>query len=669
MALSIIDYAARLTEQEYLNGRRQMAANAGLEPAEFQARVETVRTHLMALAEAPSQPPHAPQKFRKKDRDESGLSGQRATPAPGRPDSPAPSRDSSGQTANPAPHFELVEAGIGPTPGVYWCDVVRDRGTITGQASPEWICGRLRVTAMTRDAQNGEWGRLLVFQDADANEHRWTCPQSMHAGNGDELRSMLLREGLTITANPRLRRMVGDYIQSESPNVRARCVSRTGWHGDVYVLPRQTFGDTEAAPVLFQAATIDSISLAQGGTLEGWLNNVSAPCVGNSRLVFVICMGFAGPCLGLVDDDGGGIHLRGSSSTGKTTALRISASVYGPPSYAGTWRATDNGLEGVAAMHSDMLVILDELSQLEPRHAGQVAYLLANGQGKSRSHRDGSPRLPARWRVLFLSAGEIGLADLVAESGGRARAGQEVRVIDLAADAGAGLGLFDRVPDGVAPGVFADALRRACGTHYGHALPTFLKVLVANPGRAREILRALRSSIADKLAPHDASGQVQRVANRFALVAAAGELATAYKLTGWETGEAERAAQVCFRAWFEARGTAGNAEPVAMLSQVRAFLEVNGDARFSRWGAADSARTINRAGFRKDSAAGPTYFVERECFRREVCQGFDPQAVARALANTGALQTDGRNFSCKPLLPDGRRTRVYVILPALWGDE
>ncbi|EQD50077.1 protein containing DUF927, partial [mine drainage metagenome] len=140
----------------------------------------------------------------------------------------------------------------------------------------------------------------------------------------------------------------------------------------------------------------------------------------------------------------------------------MAASAFGGAAYMGTWRQTDNGLEGTAALHSDLLLILDELSQLDPRHAGQVAYLLANGQGKGRAHRDGSPRAITTWRTLFLSAGEVGLADLVNESGGKVRAGQQVRVLDVAADAGAGLGLFERLPAGVTAGQFSDALKHAC---------------------------------------------------------------------------------------------------------------------------------------------------------------------------------------------------------------
>jgi putative DNA primase/helicase len=61
--------------------------------------------------------------------------------------------------------------------------------------------------------------------------------------------------------------------------------------------------------------------------------------------------------------------------------------------------ATANGLEAVAATHSDALLCLDEIAQLSGKEAGEVAYMLANGQGKSRSSRDATLRKPAQWRL------------------------------------------------------------------------------------------------------------------------------------------------------------------------------------------------------------------------------------------------------------------------------
>ena len=156
---------------------------------------------------------------------------------------------------------------------------------------------------------------------------------------------------------------------------------------------------------------------------------------------------FAGPLLAWAGaTDGGGFHLVGDSSCGKTTALRVAASVWGGRDFLQRWRATDNALEGLAAAHSDLVLCLDELAQLDPKVAGESAYMLSNSAGKVRATRTGAARPRLTWRLLFLSAGEVGLAEHMSEAGRRTRAGQELRMVDLPADAGGGAGVFDHVP-------------------------------------------------------------------------------------------------------------------------------------------------------------------------------------------------------------------------------
>lgn len=105
--------------------------------------------------------------------------------------------------------------------------------------------------------------------------------------------------------------------------------------------------------------------------------------------------------------------MRGASSTGKSTALKVDASVWGnPTSYCRTWRATSNGLEGLAALHNDGLLILDELGQIDPKEAGEAAYLLANGKGNACATRNGTAR-----PVLVRWPGEESLSALMARAG------------------------------------------------------------------------------------------------------------------------------------------------------------------------------------------------------------------------------------------------------------
>jgi putative DNA primase/helicase len=555
----------------------------------------------------------------------------------------------------------------GKRPGVYWCDIDR-RSAEPRPAEPLWLCDPLHILALTRDGAGHGWGRLLQWRDADRRVHRWAVPARLLVGDGQELAAALADRGLTL-AGGRARAKLLDYLAQARPGQFARCVQRTGWAGRAFVLPDEVIGDADGEPVVFQAPSPEGAKFATAGTAEGWRQSVAAACVGNSRLTFAVSVALAGPCVGLIDAEPGGFHLYGGTSAGKSTALRVAASVWGGPAFVKSWRMTANGLEGVAAVHTDTLLPLDELGELGARDAAPVAYSLANGAGKARARTDGAARAPATWRVLFLSSGEVQLADLIGEAGGRTRGGQEVRFAAIPADAGAGLGLFDRLPEGMTAGQFADTLKDATAADYGHAGRHWLEYLTANHADARAALRGLRDGIAEELTPPDAAGAVRRVAHRFALVAAAGELASAAGVTDWPEGEATAAARACFAAWLGQRGTAGAPEPVAMLRQVRQFLEAHGDSRFTPLdGAAPAHGTRDRAGFRRTLPDGTAEFlILGEVWRGEVCKGFDARAVTDAVAAVGALKLDSAGGRTRvERLPGIGRQRVHVVTAALW---
>lgn len=567
------------------------------------------------------------------------------------------------------PRFELLEKWTEDTqgrrrgPGLYWHGCDRQGEPL----APEWISDPLHVLACTRDQRGEAWGRLLAFDDREKRRHEWAMPMELLRSDGAELRGELLRLGLIFATGPRARQRLADYIAQERPADFARCVERTGWHDGVFVLPHRTFGEG-AERVLFQAETTAGHAFSERGTLAEWRTHVAAHCIGNSRLLLAASCGFAALLLGRIGEESGGIHLRGASSTGKTTALHAAASVYGPPDrYVQRWRATANGLEAIAVQHSDCLLILDELAQVDPKDAGEAAYLLANGQGKARAGRSGGARARASWRLLFLSAGEISLSEHMRAAGKRAHAGQEIRLADLDADAGRGCGIFENLHGRADGAALSRELTEAAGRYHGTAAPAFLSALLADLAALPGTVEALRRAWLARHLPAGASGQAHRVAGRFALVGIAGELASRYAVTGWPQGAALEAAAVCWRAWLEGRGGPGNAEPAAMLDQVRRFLLAHGEARFADLDGSDDRRTIiNRAGFRERTPAGGwRYLIPAEGWP-EVCSGFEPKAVAALLAARGCLDTEDGRTTRRERLPGLGRVRCYVVLPALW---
>ncbi len=295
--------------------------------------------------------------------------------------------------------------------------------------------------------------------------------------------------------------------------------------------------------------------IRQQGTLDAWRDRVAALCAGNSRSVFAVAAAFAGPLMRPAGMESCGFHFMGESCSGKTTALKLACSVYGDNSYLQRWPATDNALESIAAQHCYGVLVLDELAQVDPKTAGESACMLTNERGKTRATRNGTPRA-TYWRLLFLSAGELGLADHMAEVQKRTRTGQEVRMADIPVDAGAGMGAFENLHGLEGGAAFSRHLTNTCGAVYGTPGRAWVEWLTENADTLKPRIKQAAAALESQLIPdpESASGQLYRVGERFALVGAAGELATQAGLTGWEPGESERAARACFNAWMAARG-------------------------------------------------------------------------------------------------------------------
>lgn len=528
---------------------------------------------------------------------------------------------------------------------------------------PLWICGPLHVVALTRDENSGDWGRMLEWLDDDSEKHQWAMPLELMEGDGSEVRRELAKLGLNISPNPTARNLLAAFIKVWPVERRACCVNRLGWYGDVFVRPAESIGKSNEL-VVFQNAHAIEPAYSECGTADAWRDSVAHLAQGNSRIVFALSTAFAGPLVSIAGEDSGGFHFRGASSSGKSTALKVAASVWGKPSsYVRLWRGTVNGLEGLAALHNDGLLILDEIGQVDPAAAGEAAYMLGNGQGKARATRKGLARTPQRWRLFFLSAGEESLSAIMEKAGKKSSAGQEIRLADIEADAGAGIGIFETLHGLSSAAALASRIKEASDKHYGTIGKKWLTYLVVNCAKLEALIADGIKTFLVAAMPTGAEGQVERVARRFALVAVAGELATYYKLTGWQKGESTQAALRCFATWLEGFGGNGNREERAILSQVRGFLEAHGASRFEDVSATVDQRIPNRVGFYRTGENGAREFlIPPIAFRTEICKGLDDKIAIRILRKSGLLipAKDGKPSHVVRLTGLGT-PRVYVI--------
>jgi len=394
------------------------------------------------------------------------------------------------------------------------------------EPEPIWLCAPIEMKALCQDCDD-RWGRTLEWADPDGNSATWNMPAE-YLADPKEIWKGFLSRGLAIAPGKAARELLLLWLTTQKPEARIRTVDAVVWHtGDnyrVFVLPDSVYGDQPDRKIVYKECGADNPYEVRG-TVREWITHIGSRCVGNSRLVLSVSVGFAAPLLGLIPEDGGGIHFKGESSTGKTTAGHVGASIYGRPKdrIVKQWRGTDNGLEAVFEMRNDCLVVLDELAQVDPRVAGKTAYMLVNGEGKMRMGRDTELRKPKRWRLLFISTGEISLADKMSEDGLTPRAGQEVRMLDIPADAGKGIGIFENLHGESSPADFAEKLKLAASKYYGAPFRAFIAAIIqVAPADLRDLIMTLRDRFISNNLPAHASGQVRRVCALLGLIAGAG---------------------------------------------------------------------------------------------------------------------------------------------------
>jgi hypothetical protein len=303
------------------------------------------------------------------------------------------------------------------------------------------------------------------------------------------------------------------------------------------------------------------------GTLDEWKQEVAMKCDGNSRLIFSVGTAFSPALLEPAQIESGGFHFVGTTSIGKTTAIKVAASVAGLKNIP-NWRSTANALEGKAAEFNHGLLPLDQIGQADPATIGQAAYMLANAQGKGRRNKHLANIKPKTWNLIFLSTGEVSMTDYLRQAKILIKGGMETRMPSIPVDAGKGFGVFENLHDYQTAAEFVTALESAILKYQGTALDEYLSQLVEarkSEGFDRQ-LRERVHTIARELSQQFTDSAISRVAVRFALVQVGLELAHSFGLLPFKIEQCSWAVSQMFEAWVNVRGGEGSIEIKEALS-------------------------------------------------------------------------------------------------------
>ncbi|ELO4019675.1 DUF927 domain-containing protein [Vibrio fluvialis] len=528
------------------------------------------------------------------------------------------------------------------------------------------ICDYLKVSALFRSGDQLNWGLLIELIDKDMHTHQLAMPSHKLNGSGTKaFMDMLTKHGFGYT--PKYAAYIKQYLLNANPISRAMSVNKPGWYDNQYVIPNMVLGEVIGEgkdKIIYQSDEEPLCDVSVKGSLNGWKKNVSSLCIGNSRLTFGVSTAFATILMNFVNSDSVGFHFRGPSSRGKTTILQIAKSVWGSSKNLPRWRATVNGLEALATHHNHSLLCIDELSQVNDRDVGHAVYTLGNSEGKQRMGSQHLTKKRASWQMMYLSAGEESLRAIVERSGSRVKAGQEVRFVDIPANVNDENGAFNTIHDAEDGSEFANKIKRNVSLYHGSAARTFIKLVSKNSMKMRGAINHYRERFLELLQLDDADGQVIRVANQFALVAASGEIATKLDITGWESGSAFRAAKECFEAWVEERGGMGAQEDKEIIKAIRGKLLARGNM-WCHTKDKEAARNGKAWGLRDEN----TYYIYLEVFEDILCEGFDAKYAASVLRKKGYLNigNDGRDTKNKNV--KGKSTRMYHINTKILSDE
>ena len=248
----------------------------------------------------------------------------------------------------------------------------------------------------------------------------------------------------------------------------------------------------------------------------------------------------------------------------------------------------------------------------------------------------------------------------MASGGKRIQAGQDIRLIDIAAD-GQVFGAFDHLHGETEARHFVERLQRAAANHHGHPGRLFVERFRSKIDRSdaytsfvNEFLR-----LAVKIHDLDRDSQVQRSLKRFALAALAGEMATIFGLTGWKKGTALNGILAVAGAWIEDKGAIRKRDIDAALDRTRAHLTAHLES-FAALGPIESV-----SGWRDDS-----FFYIRPDAWTQIHGADEAQGAARLHEAAGFLRTDrGKTLQLRLGRDIPGRPKVYAVSVALLKEQ
>ena len=533
-----------------------------------------------------------------------------------------------------------------------------------------------------RKTERQNWRHHFRITERNRHQSPFELPRENLAGSGTSAIKLLMKAGVHVVGGKAIPRALAQFLRFKPKNEIVR-MPRVGWaqvesHW-IFVRPEEVITPSGMPEARHTNYVLDATATDHGldvkGTAADWAAQVAAPVEGNSNVALSFGTFFAAPLKEFANEPGGGTHLHGDSTIGKSPASAFGQSIYGAPyetaddTFGKSWGGTEAGSDAFALARSDLGLSLDEITRTDPRTAEQVIYAMASGTKGPRANSAGRLRETPHASVLVLSTGEKSLVQFI---GKELQEGARKRLVDVPAEVQPG-SAFETIPKELinteVPRLF-DVMRRQHGAvglawqrHLVEISPDRIK---ADLDRYRRAFRALPEVIAVTEKAHP---QVRAIVNRFALYAAALRMAIEAGLLPWTIENADAGIIACMGRWVAQRGNLDTAgEIVRTALQIEAGVIAGMDDRFihihragKSWApvtAADEIKQQTPELF--DGYVKPDRVLVRPEALRRYCNGFDPGEIAERFRQRGVLIPGDKKLSRTEQVI-GAGGRFYVL--------
>ncbi|EKN3392579.1 DUF927 domain-containing protein [Yersinia enterocolitica] len=334
-------------------------------------------------------------------------------------------------------------------------------------------------------------------------------------------------------------------------------------------------------------------SIVVAGTLEEWQESVAGKVHGLLPKLAIL-VGLSSSILPLVGESGAIFHICGDSSTGKTAAMQIGASVNGlaaepgsgSPTQIQRWNSTSNGLELLMATSNGSTLCLDELGSFTSKFFAQTLYDVVSGMSKTRMDGESFGMAhQSTWSQNVLSTGELTIVERIRQEKSQVMDGMLHRALSIPVTAEDSR--RDRESTDVARQRIGE-IKTSLLAYHGSAGFEFIYCLtgLSENGQYFDLqttscyLKDRLANLLDELQRRLHANQITlniletRALQRFAVLYLTGVLAVEWSILPWTNDVVSDVVYESFNRWLIGyRGDAGRKENILMT--VQNFIAVN----------------------------------------------------------------------------------------------